>query len=147
MWPQASGISYTAWFSRTQHRHGDCLRSIPFQENSTWLSSQCANELCLFLTFGCLFYQISLSHSSHCFLFHVLEHRLSCIFYPPESNVCLFVSKHQSVVFTNSKWWDMDFLPSPGRVLSTWKRWPVGITHSLEVNYRSCSWDIDKNSD
>lgn len=147
MRPQTAGISYTPWLSRTPLGHRDCLRSIPPQRNGTWLSSQCANELCLFLTFECLFYQIPLSNSSHCFLFHVLEHSLSWIFYPPEAMfVCFFLSKHQSF-FTNSKWQDMDFLSSPGRVLSTWRRWPMGIIHSLAVNYRSCSWDIDKNSD
>lgn len=94
--------------------HSDCLRSIPLQRNWTWLSSQCANELCLFLTFGCLFYQISLSHSSHCFLFPVLEHSLSCIFYPPESNVCLFPNTNASSLQTASDRIWTSFLPLGG---------------------------------
>lgn len=147
MRPQPAGTSNTSWLSRTPHGQRDCVRSIPPSPNGTWLRSQRAKELGLFLTFECLFYQRPLSNSSLCVLFHVLEHSPSCMFYPLESNVCCFLSKHRGFFFTNSKWQDMDCLSSPGWALSTWRRWPVGIIHSAAVNYRSCSGDIDKNSD
>ena len=86
-----AGISLTPSFPGTPPENV-LSPSVLVQLNWPWPSWQYTNQLCLFSTFFCFFYQTFLSNSSHPFPFHFWEHGLSCFFYPLEGNICWFLS-------------------------------------------------------